>query len=114
MAGVRKSVWPLAAAVLVLLAGCRPAAKPASPPATVPVGASVQTITAGGLARTFRVYRPAALPSGVPVALVVMLHGGFGSAEQAETSYGWDAEAQAQHFLVAYPDGVNKAWNVGG
>jgi polyhydroxybutyrate depolymerase len=80
----------------------------------VPVGESQQTITVGGLARTFRVYRSAALPTGVPVALVVMLHGGFGSAEQAETSYGWDAMAEARHFLVAYPDGVNKAWNVGG
>src|SRR5207248_524373 len=28
--------------------------------------------------------------------------------------YGWDAKADAGHFLVAYPDGVNHAWNTGG
>ena len=43
-----------------------------------------------------------------------MLHGGFGSAAQAERSYGWDAEADRGHFLVVYPDGLNRAWNAGG
>ena len=57
-------------------------------------------------------YRPASLPAAAP--LVVMLHGGFGSASQAEKSYGWDAEADQGHFVVAYPDGLNRAWNTGG
>jgi polyhydroxybutyrate depolymerase len=43
-----------------------------------------------------------------------MLHGGFGSAAQAEKSYHWDAEADAGHFVVAYPDGLDRAWNTGG
>jgi polyhydroxybutyrate depolymerase len=46
--------------------------------------------------------------------LVVVLHGGFGSAEQAERSYGWDRLADSEKFVVAYPDGVNRAWNVNG
>jgi polyhydroxybutyrate depolymerase len=58
------------------------------------------------------VYRPATLPAAAP--LVVMLHGGFGSASQAQKSYHWDAEADAGHFLVAYPDGLHHAWNAGG
>jgi polyhydroxybutyrate depolymerase len=78
----------------------------------VPVGTSTQSIEAGGRTRTFRLYRPADLAD--PAPLVVMLHGGFGSASQAESYYGWDAEAAAGRFLVAYPDGVNRAWNVGG
>jgi polyhydroxybutyrate depolymerase len=44
----------------------------------------------------------------------VFLHGGFGSGAQAEQYYGWDAEADAHGFLVAYPDGYDHAWNVGG
>jgi len=60
------------------------------------------------------VYRPASLASSVPVPLVVMLHGGFGSGSQAESTYGWDQKADAEHFVVAYPDGVDRAWNVGG
>jgi polyhydroxybutyrate depolymerase len=43
----------------------------------------------------------------------VMLHGGFGSGEQAEGAYHWDSEADNGHFLVAYPDGLNRAWNAG-
>lgn len=80
-----------------------------------PAGTSTQTINVGGRARTYRVYRPTATTTtsaGLP--LVVMLHGGYGSAGQAEASYGWDAEADAGRFLVVYPDGVGRAWNVGG
>jgi len=79
---------------------------------TIPVGSSTHTIAAGGLTRTYIVYRPADLPARAP--LVVMLHGGFGSATQAEKSYHWDAEAGTGRFLVAYPDGYRHAWNTGG
>jgi polyhydroxybutyrate depolymerase len=44
-----------------------------------------------------------------------MMHGGFGSAQQAERAYGWDELADGAKFVVvAYPDGVGRAWNVGG
>jgi polyhydroxybutyrate depolymerase len=43
-----------------------------------------------------------------------MMHGGFGSAQQAERAYGWDELADSAKFVVAYPDGVGRAWNVGG
>src|SRR5581483_105265 len=79
---------------------------------TIPVGVSTLTITVGGRSRTFHLYRPATLSD--PAPLVVMLHGGFGSGSQAEKSYHWDDEANSGHFLVAYPDGVNRAWNTGG
>jgi poly(3-hydroxybutyrate) depolymerase len=50
-----------------------------------------------------------------PAPLVVMMHGGFGSAQQAERAYGWDELADSAKFVVvAYPDGVGRAWNVGG
>jgi polyhydroxybutyrate depolymerase len=43
-----------------------------------------------------------------------MLHGGYGSGTQAENSYGWDAEADENHFVVVYPDGLDHAWDTGG
>jgi hypothetical protein len=50
-----------------------------------------------------------------PAPLVVMMHGGFGSAQQAERAYGWDELADGAKFVVvAYPDGVGRAWNVVG
>ncbi len=81
---------------------------------TVAPGSSTQTVTVDGRQRTFRLYLPPSLTLIRRVPLVVMLHGGFGSAEQAESSYGWDAAADRGHFVVAYPDGLNRAWNVGG
>ncbi len=94
----------------------------ASPPATtgangtvtLPVGSSTQHLTVGGRSRSFRVYRPASLSSRGPAPLVVMIHGGYGSAQNAETDYGWDGQADADRFVVAYPDGIGHAWNVGG
>lgn len=62
--------------------------------------------------RSYLLTVPGNLPSG-PVRLVVMLHGGFGSGSQAEKSYGWDALAASKGFVVAYPDGIGRAWNVG-
>jgi polyhydroxybutyrate depolymerase len=99
------------------LSGCTgaQAARPATDPpsaAALPVGASTHSIEVGGVSRTYIVYRPASLPAAAP--LVVMLHGGFGSASQAEKSYGWDAEADRGQFVVAYPDGLGHAWNTGG
>ncbi|WP_412543544.1 PHB depolymerase family esterase [Longispora sp. K20-0274] len=94
-------------AVLVL-AGCRAPADPGG----IPVGSSERHVTVDGRDRTFQVYRPRALPAAAP--LVVMLHGGFGSGRQAQSSYGWDPVADDQRFVVAYPDGLDRAWSVGG
>ncbi|WP_432843940.1 extracellular catalytic domain type 1 short-chain-length polyhydroxyalkanoate depolymerase [Dactylosporangium sp. CA-092794] len=95
-------------ALAALLAGCH--AAPASR-AGLAVGSSSHTLNFGGMERTFRVYRPAGLPDG-PVPLVVMLHGALGTGSQAESSYGWDAEADRGHFVVAYPDGYKRSWAV--
>ena len=69
------------------------------------------TISIGGMNRDFRLYRPSSATGQVP--LVVMLHGGYGSAKQAEDSYGWDAAADQGRFAVAFPDGVWRSWNAG-
>ena len=79
-----------------------------------PVGSSAGSLTIDGTPRTYRIYRPASLPADHKIPLVVMLHGGFGSGHQAEQTYGWDAEADRHGFIVAYPDGLDHAWNVGG
>jgi polyhydroxybutyrate depolymerase len=74
---------------------------------------STGRISVDGRIRAYRLYQPSAVGSGDPVPLVVMLHGGFGTGEQAESAYGWDALADREGVLVAYPDGVGRAWNVG-
>jgi polyhydroxybutyrate depolymerase len=108
-------------ALLGSLAGCRHNDPPPAldPP---PTGTSTQHLTIGGVTREFRLFVPSPLGASLvgassrpdPVSLVVMLHGGFGSAQQAEDSYGWDAEAERTGFVVAYPNGIGRAWSVGG
>jgi polyhydroxybutyrate depolymerase len=97
-------------AILIVVAGC--AAPGSAAPQGFSEGSTVHTMNFGGLDRSYRVYIPAGLPT--PAPLVVMLHGGFGSAQQAERAYGWDQLADSAKFVVAYPDGVGRAWNVNG
>jgi polyhydroxybutyrate depolymerase len=125
LATMRKALLVLAIMVTTVLAGCgwhRPDASPtdtataptaSSSASAVPVGTSWITIEADGQARSFAVHRPlsAAPTAGYP--LVVMLHGGLGSAAQAEAAYGWDALADREGFVVVYPNGLDRTWNAG-
>jgi polyhydroxybutyrate depolymerase len=105
----RPLILLLAIALLGVLAACD-SSDPA--PVDYPAGTSVHTLEFDGMQRDYRVYVPRTLPDG-PASLVVMLHGGFGSAEQAELAYGWDAQAERDGLIVAYPDGVGRSWNGG-
>jgi polyhydroxybutyrate depolymerase len=96
--------------VALVIAGC--VARETAKSSAFAEGTSVHTISVGGHDRIYRLYKPAGLSASAP--LVVMLHGGFGSAAQAERSYGWDGLAESSKFVVAYPDGLNRAWNVNG
>ncbi len=96
--------------VVLVVAGC--AGRDAGKPSGFVDGTSVHTISVGGHDRTYRLYKPKELPASA--RLVVMLHGGFGSGAQAEKSYGWDELADSAKFVVAYPNGLNRAWNVDG
>lgn len=76
-------------------------------------GSHAASLEVDGTKRTYRTYVPPKLDRSHPSPLVVMLHGGFGSGQQAEKDYGWDAQADAGGFVVAYPDAQNRAWNAG-
>ncbi len=97
-------------ALLLVVVGC--SAPGSAAPQGFATGSTVHGLRFGGLDRTYRLYIPDGLPTSAP--LVVMLHGGFGSAEQAERAYGWDQLADSAKFVVAYPDGEGRAWNTNG
>ena len=91
--------------VLLVVAACSASCFRREPVRPVfPQGTTVRPISVGGLDRSYRVYVPAGLPASAP--LVIMLHGGLGSAEDAETNYGWNELADSAKFVVAYPDGM--------
>lgn len=97
-------------AVLVIVGGCFAPSRAA--PQGFTVGSSEHLLSVGGLDRSYQLYIPDGLTPTAP--LVVMLHGGFGSAQQAERAYGWDELADSAKFVVAYPDGEGRAWNTNG
>ncbi len=68
-----------------------------------------------GMLRDYLLYRPAGLPPGAP--LVLVLHGYTGSASGSLSTYGMNAVADANGFAVCYPQGTADAsgtnfWNV--
>ena len=74
-------------------------------------GTVSRSLQVGGATRSYLLHLPATLPA--QRSLVVVLHGGFGSARQAEAAYGWDELADREGVLVAYPQGDGAAWNAG-
>lgn len=59
-----------------------------------------------GRRRRCLLYRPAHHDALRPTPLVLMLHGGGGTAELAARASGWSTFADDAHCLVAYPEGM--------
>jgi polyhydroxybutyrate depolymerase len=75
-------------------------------------GSRAMSLEVDGRSRTFRLFVPPSA-SAINAPLVVVLHGGYGTGQQAESAYHWDDAARRSGFLVAYPDGLGRAWNAG-
>jgi polyhydroxybutyrate depolymerase len=77
--------------------------------------------TPDGRRRHFRLYVPSTYRSVVPTSLLIALHGGLGSSEQFAANSGFDELAEANGFIVVYPDGIRaipdrpglQTWNGG-
>ena len=76
-----------------------------------------QTIRVGGRDRTYVVRVPSAVRGATTkVPLVIALHGGAGNARNAERMTGFTTKANAEGFIVVYPEGTSRrgpllAWN---
>lgn len=77
-----------------------------------PEGVSHFTLSFGGVVRSYRIYVPD-LPQDHEVPLVVALHGGLGTGDQFAAASRFEAKAQAEGFIVVFPDGVDRTWNGG-
>lgn len=109
MGPVLKRVVP-ALLVPLLVAACRGAVPPAAPLSTH-AGTATVRLDWRGDHRVYLLHRPPAAHAGAP--LVIVLHGASLTAEQTERYYHWDDLADADGFVVAYPQGLEKAWNAG-
>jgi polyhydroxybutyrate depolymerase len=97
---------PFIATLSALILACR---------GNVPAAADIAaTLTHDGLERTYRLHIPATYNEAQPPPLVLALHGGGGTGENMVRLTGdLNALADAEGFLVAYPDGMDKHWNDG-
>lgn len=98
---------PLIAAVAVLLASL-------APPVAAQERPSEHHLRAGGADRSYLLATP---PASGPAALVIALHGGGGNAGTMVPR--WLSTAQREGFVVAFPQGLGRAanmgtWNAGG
>ena len=77
------------------------------------------TVDVRGIARSYLVHLPLA-PGQKPLPVILVFHGGGGSAAQMEDYSGMDASADRHGFLAVYPDGSGTpgssrllTWNAG-
>jgi polyhydroxybutyrate depolymerase len=73
-----------------------------------------------GRERTYLLYLPSHYQRRKAIPLVVFLHGGGGSAKQADNTYHWREKAETEGFALLYPEGVPnggllgiRTWNAG-
>lgn len=75
-----------------------------TPPDRLGPGDHHLTLKAGGLERRYLVHIPLRSDGKSPMPMVIMLHGGGGTAETARTSTGWVVKADEAGFIVAFPE----------
>ncbi|MGH9126980.1 MAG: alpha/beta hydrolase family esterase [Acidimicrobiales bacterium] len=94
---------------LALLAACGHSGGPAEPPPQPAV--QMRQFTFDGVVRHYRVYDPPTPGARPPSALVVVLHGGAASIDDAVSTTMFDQAATEGNFIVAYPQGIDGVWN---
>ena len=71
-----------------------------------------ENITVDGTVRNMITYAPEDLPYNPP--LVISLHGMSQDANYQRGQTNWEAVADTAKFVVVYPNGINKAWDISG
>jgi polyhydroxybutyrate depolymerase len=64
-------------------------------------------------ARTYELYVPESIDDGVPVPLLMVLHGASGTGARTQGWLGFDEIADTEGFIVVYPDGIVNNWDFG-
>jgi polyhydroxybutyrate depolymerase len=69
------------------------------------------TLQHHGVARRYLLHLPQTRPGeGAPLPLVIAFHGGGEPPENLESITGFDALSDREHFIVAYPEGIDRSW----
>jgi polyhydroxybutyrate depolymerase len=91
-------------------------ASAASCPTGSSTGLSVQTMTSGGVQRSYRLYVPTSYDASTPLPLVLNFHGFSSNAWQQERYSGFIDIAEREGFVLVTPDGTStpRRWHIYG
>ncbi len=79
----------------------------------LPVQAQEATADADFETRTYELFVPDSYDADTPIPLVMVLHGASGSGARSQAWLGFDELADAENFMVVYPDGLYNNWDFG-
>ena len=79
----------------------------------LPPGDKTTTSQVDGVARTFLLHVPASYTGKTPVPLVLDFHGLGSSGASQQSLSGYKALSDQEGFIVAWPNGLDNAWNIG-
>jgi polyhydroxybutyrate depolymerase len=116
---IHKTVTIILMASLLALSACRwtgrEMAAGAPTPAAAPAGTGSfdASLSSSGVTRHYRLHVPALYRPGQPAPLVVNLHGLGADSREQEALSNMSAKADAEGFIVVYPDGIDHRWAAG-
>jgi polyhydroxybutyrate depolymerase len=94
--------------------GARPTEAPlACPASSLPPGDTSRTLQVNGTARSYKLHIPKSYTGKGAVPFVIDWHSLMGNAAGQERLSGYRALSDQEGFIVAWPTGIDQAWNVG-
>jgi polyhydroxybutyrate depolymerase len=93
--------------------GSAPSVVTCLPGSKLPAGDTNTTIQVGGTSRSYILHVPSGVTGQAPVPLVLDFHPILSTGSYEETNSGYKALADQEGFVVAFPNGIDNAWNVG-
>lgn len=100
----RKTIMLISQILLLFCVGCSVRNNIEHPSGSTPGDYAFQ-IDVGSMARDYVVHVPALYSEDRPAAVVIMFHGGGGTAQDAITETGWNEKADQAGFLAVFPEG---------
>jgi poly(3-hydroxybutyrate) depolymerase len=76
-------------------------------------GETTSTVQVGGVARTFILHVPKSYTGKTAVPFVIDWHGLGGSGSGQASASGYKALSDKEGFIIAWPNGLDSAWNIG-
>jgi len=116
----RQLIMFVAVFLLVASTACGQAAPTATPTPlptntpvpTLPSQETTRTLQVGDLTRTYILHIPPGLDSTQALPLVFVFHGIPQTSQDVQIMTGFNAVSDRNGFILVYPDGVDKDWNL--